>query len=263
MKHFMGEEWKVRPAGGATGEAYIAQHGDQKIFIKRNSSPFLAVLSAEGIVPKLLWTKRLENGDVITAQRWVNGRELKSPEMCEGRVARLLAKIHRSEELLDMFMRMGNTPLTPADLLQNLNERISHFKIKDPYISEAMKWLSASMEGLDFETSVVCHADVNHNNWIMSDDNLFLIDWDGAIMADPALDLAQLLYLYVPKNQWENWLKEYGLTYSANLKYRLRWYMISQCVESILWRWQRQEYHEMTKWSDLLFQLLQETEFHC
>ena len=76
LKHLLGQEWEISPAGGATGEAFIAVNDDQKLFLKRNSSPFLAVLSAEGIVPKLMWTRRLENGDVITAQHWHPGREL-------------------------------------------------------------------------------------------------------------------------------------------------------------------------------------------
>lgn len=50
------------------------------------------MLSAEGIVPKLVWTKRLENGDTITAQQWVEGRELKPYEMEEERVAKMLKK---------------------------------------------------------------------------------------------------------------------------------------------------------------------------
>lgn len=77
---------------GATGEAFFAKYQEQKLFLKRNSSPFLAVLSAEGIVPKLVWTKRMENGDVITAQQWLNGRELKPEEMGQERVAKLLKK---------------------------------------------------------------------------------------------------------------------------------------------------------------------------
>ncbi|MFA9559079.1 phosphotransferase family protein [Evansella sp. AB-rgal1] len=258
MKHFLGEEWDIWPAGGATGEAYIAQQGDQKIFIKRNSSPFLAVLSAEGIVPKLLWTKRLENGDVITAQRWVNGRELKSPEMCEKRVARLLSKIHRSEELIDMFKRLGNRPLTPKCLLENMKERIKHLQIQDPYMLQGIQWLGKKIDGLEDCKHVVCHADLNHNNWMMSEENLYLIDWDGAIIADPALDIAPLLYLYIPQGEWEAWLGEYGVDNNDGLMYRLRWYMVAQCVESMLWRWQRQEYHEMTMWSDILSQILQQ-----
>jgi thiamine kinase-like enzyme len=59
LEQLLGSEWELSPAGGATGDAYFAQREGQKLFLKRNSSPFLAVLSAEGIVPKLVWTKRL------------------------------------------------------------------------------------------------------------------------------------------------------------------------------------------------------------
>lgn len=256
--HFLGEDWNVAPAGGATGDAYVAQQGNQKIFIKRNSSPFLAVLSAEEIVPKLLWTKRLENGDVITAQKWVNGRELKGPEMQEPRVAQLLAKIHTSSELLHMFMRMGNVPLTPHDLLENLQSRIVLGDLGDSHFKKGMEWLRGRLPSISNENMVVCHGDVNHNNWIVSDGNLFLIDWDGAIVADPALDLAPLLYLYIPKSQWKEWLNCYGLTLTSNLENRLHWYMVAQCVESLFWHFQRYEKDEMTKWIELLDDLLYE-----
>ncbi len=73
LEDILGSEWEITPAGGATGEAYFAKFQDRKLFLKRNSSPFLAVLSAEGIVPKLVWTRRMENGDVIHSSalaRW-------------------------------------------------------------------------------------------------------------------------------------------------------------------------------------------------
>ena len=34
------------PAGGASGEAYMAEQDGQKLFLKRNSNPFIAALSA-------------------------------------------------------------------------------------------------------------------------------------------------------------------------------------------------------------------------
>ncbi|PYZ93801.1 phosphotransferase [Salipaludibacillus keqinensis] len=263
LEHFMGEGWQLRPAGGATGEAYVAEQGEQKIFIKRNSSPFLAVLSAEGIVPKLLWTKRLENGDVITAQRWVDGRELKSYEMHDNRVAALLSKIHQSKDLLDMFKRMGNRPLTPEAIRLNIIKKTEHLHIQDPYVNEALTWLSNHTPYYSEDNYVVCHADVNHNNWIHNDiNNLFLIDWDGAQVADPALDLAPLLYEYIPRDDWSSWLQTYGVSMDANLMKRMQWYMVAQCVENILWYWQRHEYHDITKWSDLLSEILHEAGHH-
>ena len=67
MEHFYQLGWTLDSAGGASGEAYMAEQDGRKLFLKRNSSPFLAALSAEGIVPKLVWTKRIETGEVCNS----------------------------------------------------------------------------------------------------------------------------------------------------------------------------------------------------
>lgn len=260
LEHLLGEGWQVIPAGGATGEAYYAQHGEEKLFLKRNSSPFLAVLSAEGIVPKLLWTRRLENGDVITAQRWVNGRELKSFEMDEDLVAQLLSKIHRSKELLEMFKRIGNKPLTPHSIVNELTERLRTVSLNEAIINDAISFLKKEITEVEPQQYVVCHCDINHNNWVLSEEgDLFLIDWDGAMVADPALDLGLLLYWYIPRQDWEDWLKKYGLILTHDLCKKMHWYVISQTIYGILWHKQREEYSEMKYWISYLCELLEVT----
>ncbi|WP_307723703.1 phosphotransferase family protein [Salisediminibacterium halotolerans] len=261
LEQFLGGDWQIRPAGGATGEAYIAEQGEQKIFIKRNSSPFLAVLSAEGIVPKLLWTKRLENGDVITAQQWVDGRELKASDMNRHDVARLLAKIHRSRDLLEMFKRMGNTPLKPEDILYDIQKRCEALIQSDEEMNRALQWLEENRPVYDVQEFVVCHADVNHNNWIEctinGKDDLYLIDWDGSQVADPALDLAPLLYLYIPSGDWHSWMQAYGLELNDALLMKMRWYMMALILENIVWYEKRQRSTERQEWTKKLRELLQ------
>ncbi len=258
MKHLLGEGWQVVPAGGATGEAYYAQHGEEELFLKRNSSPFLAVLSAEGIVPKLLWTRRLENGDVITAQRWVNGRELKSYEMKGELVAQLLSKIHRSKELLEMFKRIGNEPLTPDLIVDELTVRVREMSMNNSVIHEALSYLAKETLEVQEEEYVVCHCDINHNNWVLSEDgDLFLIDWDGAMVADPALDLGLLLYWYLPRNEWSEWLASYGQVMTDDLCKRMHWYVISQTIYAILWHKQRSSLTETNYWISYLSDLLE------
>lgn len=260
LKFSLGDDWQVTPAGGATGEAYIAQQGDQKLFLKRNSSPFLAVLSAEGIVPKLLWTKRLESGDVITAQRWVNGRELKSHEMNGKNVAQLLSKIHRSSELLEMFKRIGNTPLTPQIIIENLQKKLSLLQSYDEVLEHGLIYLFKQKDRVEHSRFVVCHTDVNHNNWILSENNeLYLIDWDGATVADPALDLGLLLYLYISESQWESWLSQYGIPLTPELHLRMHWYVVSQTMFIILWHIQRNELDQVERWERYLVELVSES----
>jgi thiamine kinase-like enzyme len=236
LEQILGDDWQVTPAGGATGEAYIAEYGDQKLFLKRNSSPFLAVLSAEGIVPKLLWTKRLGNGDVITAQQWLEGRELKSPDMKSKNVTELLAKIHRSQELLGMMNRLEKKRLTPIDLLNDIQKQMVKEKDYLEIINDAFAYLMETASEVEVDEMVVCHCDVNHNNWLLSNSGeLFLIDWDGAKIADPALDLGMLLYSYIPYEEWDTWLGIYGEKLDDHLERRMHWYMLAQTISSYFW----------------------------
>ncbi|CAM3968896.1 phosphotransferase [Mesobacillus thioparans] len=253
MEHLFGQDWEIVPAGGATGAAYFAQHEEQRLFLKRNSSPFLAVLSAEGIVPKLVWTKRLENGDVITAQQWMNGSELKPGDMNNDRVARLLKKIHGSDPLLGMLTRLGKSPLKPEIFLQALNEDLDWELRTKPAVIDAMKFLTDNVGSVDYAEKVVCHCDVNHNNWLLTEDNqLYLIDWDGALIADPAIDLGLLLYSYIPVEEWEAWLDKYGISLTQNLRLRMKWYALAQSLSSIQWHKNQNRIPEMEKWIDFL-----------
>lgn len=257
MEHFFGQGWEISPAGGATGEAFFAQHEKEKLFLKRNTSPFLAVLSAEGIVPKLVWTKRMESGDVITAQKWLKGRELTPLEMKDERVALLLHKIHHSKPLLVMLKRLGKKPLDPQRMLNKLVENMDEELTGRLYIRESIEYLSSEQENVHTEKMCVCHCDVNHNNWLLSDTNtLYLIDWDGAMIADPAIDLGPLLYWYIDEECWESWLGKYGIPLTERLKARMKWYVIAQTLYFINWHKKKQRYQEMNYWEDYLKKVL-------
>ncbi|MDQ0196955.1 phosphotransferase family protein [Neobacillus ginsengisoli] len=253
MEHILGQEWEIVPAGGATGEAFYARYKDQRLFLKRNSSPFLAVLSAEGIVPKLVWTKRLENGDVITAQQWLTGRELKPSEMNQELVAKLLKKIHCSEPMLGMLSRLEKSPLHPNTIFQTVEEELDDEVLLLPEVQKTIAFLKKEAINVYSEEMVVCHGDVNHNNWLLAQDNqLYLIDWDGAMIADPAIDLGLLLYWYIPEENWGNWLAMYGKTLNNHLKLRMKWYVALQTLSSIQWHKNKNRLQEMDKWIEFL-----------
>ncbi|SDJ66640.1 phosphotransferase family protein [Salimicrobium halophilum] len=260
LEQLLGDGWSITPAGGSTGEAYYAKKQEGKrLFLKRNSSPFLAVLSAEGIVPKLVWTKRLESGDVITAQDWMDGRELEPEEMAHPRVAKLLSKIHHSKELLDMLMRLGKSPLSPTDILTDIvNDLSLTTSLKQyPEVNQALSYLETHCFNLDDSEYVVCHCDTNHNNWLLSSDEyLYLIDWDNAMVADPALDLGMLLYFYVPETHWKEWLTHYGIEPTEELFGRMKWYAISQLLSFIQWHEMRGESGEVRERVHLLKNIL-------
>ncbi|SNZ18139.1 Thiamine kinase [Terribacillus aidingensis] len=234
LEHILGNEWKIAPAGGVTGEAYYASSADRQLFLKRNSSPFLAVLSAEGIVPKLVWTKRMENGDVITAQEWLQGRGLTSSEMNDSRVAQLLSKIHHSSEMLNMLMRMGKKPLQPEAKLEELREKAAGFQNRLPALHQVLKSLELFLPEMPKQILAVCHFDIDHNNWMISrHDELYLVDWDSALIADPAADIGMLLRKYVPQADWEAWMAAYGKPLDDSLLKRIYWYEAARLIMSL------------------------------
>ncbi|MCU9614252.1 phosphotransferase family protein [Caldibacillus lycopersici] len=248
MKHMLDNGWEIYPAGGVTGEAFYAFHDNQKLFLKRNSSPFLAVLSAEGIVPKLVWTKRLESGDVITAQQWITGRKLEPNDMNGEKVAKLLKKIHQSQPLLSMLRRLGKTPVHPDMLLIELENQMDQALQLNDTIARTIRYLNKLLPTVQRNTLTVCHGDVNHNNWMLTDEGqLYLIDWEGAIIGDPAIDIAPLLYWYIPEDEWEGWLHNYGITLNDQLQTRLKWYVLYQTLCSI------QLYNDKGKLEESLF----------
>ena len=78
-------------------------------------------------------------------------------------------------------------------------------------MKKSLSFLTKEVANIHCEEWAVAHGDVNHNNWLLSDLNeLYLIDWDGAMIADPALDIGLMLYWYIPRKDWSVWLMQYG-----------------------------------------------------
>ena len=164
------------------------------------------------------------------------------------KVAKLLRKIHSSRPLLMMLRRLGKTPIRPANLLHSLQEEIDRELEALPAIRKAFRFLEKELPNVQNDIQVVCHCDVNHNNWLLSENNqLYLIDWDGAIIGDPAIDLGTMLYSYIPIDEWEDWIRLYGTELNDDLRLRMKWYFIVQLMFSIQWNRKKERYREMNK----------------
>ncbi|MGX5377345.1 phosphotransferase family protein [Ligilactobacillus sp. LYQ135] len=241
--------WRILPVDGDTGMAYMGVKNDRRLFLKRNTSPFLAALSLEGITPKLVWTKRMTSGDILTAQEWMRGRNLHRNEMGEKRVSALLYRVHHSSLLKKMWRQVGGLTITPTDLLDECFMRLSPDLRTHPLIAKVLKALRANIPSLERSNYEVCHGDLNHKNWLLSDTGkLYLVDWDSAKLADPALDLSMLMCQYVPRNKWQKWLIQYlQQEPSEDLKKRINWYAMVNLIQVIEDRHSRGRFHEMNQ----------------
>ncbi len=217
--------WQLQPIKGNTGKAYMAVKDGEKLFLKYNTSPFLAVLSMEEITPKLIWTKRSGNGDIITAQEWCNGRTLKSEEMTGSGVINLLSKIHNSELLFKMLKKVGGKTYLPSHMLMNYRMDQETSLVEHPLLSDVHAYLSNHLPEISEGDLTVCHSDVSRKNWLLSETGkLYLVDWDSAMISDRKLDLGMLLTQYVPEEEWSRWLSKYGLVLTHKVRKEIKWY---------------------------------------
>lgn len=235
--------WSLEPIGGTTGGAFMGVYAHEKFFLKRNASPFLAALSVEGITPKLIWTKRIVTGDVLTAQDWVNGKTLTRQQMNSPMVAQLLAKVHNSVLLRRMLRKVGGAPQTPSQLVDRYVAGIPQALRQHPLIQNTIAALNTLPGAAPMR---VCHGDLNHKNWLLSDSKqLYLVDWDQASLGDIAFDLSVVLINYVPRAQWDAWLRAYGTALTPALLQRITWYGRLHLLHEVETKYVAQRYTEM------------------
>lgn len=241
--------WELHPIGGDTGQAYMGMKNEERLFLKRNSSPFLAALSMEGISPKLVWTKRIGNGDVLTAQEWCSGRTLNRSEMSSEGVQRIVKKVHQSKSLKRMLHRLGGRVLSPNDFYIESRFNLAPELSVHPLVQQAFSYMEKHMpQDINLEDKVVCHGDVSHKNFLLSnEEHLYLVDWDSALLADPYVDLSQLLARYVEVSKWENWLKSLQTVYTQTSQSSLYWYSVVNCIFDIKSNHKKQDFNRMNK----------------
>lgn len=239
MEFQLDREWRLQPIKGATGQTYMGRRATERVFIKRNTSPLLAALSKEGIAPKLVWTKRTVNGDILTAQEWLDGYLLTADEIgSRNDVMDVLYHLHHSNRLKNMLEKIGGQVFTPRDLIQHYDKNLPLEIRNNVYLSKVIDYLSSHLPDFPLQKYSVVHGDVNHRNWIISSNYLYLVDWDSVMISDPALDIGMLLGHYVPREAWKQWLYAYGLYPSDEALKRIYWYVLFGCLQEIL------RYHE-------------------
>lgn len=246
--------WKLHPIGGETGQAFMGTRDHEKIFLKKNSSPFLAALSLEGITPKLIWTKRTGNGDVLTAQEWCNGRTLKAHEMNGSNIVKILDQLHESDILKRLLGRVGGDTISELDLLAEYERDLPADLESHPLMQKAYDFLLSSLPlAYTKEDIRVCHADISNKNMLLSDDgSLFIVDWDTAVLMDYLFDIGQLLARFIEKENWKKWASENNLKFSENEKKRIYWYVKINLLLDIKYMHRKNRYDQM---NDLLLKL--------
>jgi thiamine kinase-like enzyme len=158
-----------------------------------------------------------------------------------------------------MLLKIGKEPLNPEDILKNVKFSIRQQAELQSRIEirQALNYLDDMIPLIKNQKQVVCHCDMNHNNWLLSSEaELYLIDWDNAMVADPAMDIGMILYWYIPEEDWEDWLTRYGISKDNHLLQRMHWYLIVEVISTMFWHYSKNEQKEAAQRFDELKRLL-------
>ena len=219
-------ELTLTPIAGKSGKAYMGTYPDgARVFVKMNTTPILVGLAREQIAPQLLWSRRMADGNVMSAQEWLSGKILTPAEMFKNKIVNILTRFHLSRPLMTQLRRLGYALETPADLVESWLDRAPIALSHNHYLRSVLKDMHSSLPQFREDYATIVHGDVRHSNWIETDSGLvYLVDWDSVRLTDRMFDVAHMLSHYIPEVRWKEWLTYYGYRYNATVLKKLYWY---------------------------------------
>ena len=167
------KELSLTPIPGKSGKAYMGTYPDGgRVFVKMNTTPILAGLAKEQIAPQLLWSRRLPDGNVMSAQEWLNGEILTPNGMSKKQVVNILTRLHRSRPLMTQLKKLGYPVESPLELLNSWSNRLPIALRQNHYIQSVVKNLRKTVPAFREDYATIVHGDVRHSNWIETESGL-------------------------------------------------------------------------------------------
>ncbi|MCW6663568.1 phosphotransferase family protein [Aerococcaceae bacterium NML190073] len=229
-------DWQLIPLNdGSTGQAFMGVQQEERVFLKRNASPFTTMLAAEGIAPKLLWTQRTYSGDILTAQEWQDGHLLAKQDMDQAHVIQLIKRVHTTTHLLHILRRTNGSVFYPMDFIEEYYHELAPSLNSHRFFNDVVRFLEDILDEDFYQVDyVVCHGDLHHRNFLLAaNQHLYLVDWEAVRIADPLSDITFLLCQYFTPSSWMEWFDRYNFQKDATFYKRTQWYSLINCLRLI------------------------------
>jgi thiamine kinase-like enzyme len=240
---FGGQGWDIsKPRDGWQKETFLAQRGDRRLFIKFDVNPqALKRLGEIKVAPPLL-SSGTHKGRRYSIQQYVAGvypsrqwlqQHLKT-------LGRLFARYHRDQNLLLLLPKPPSKSYRDllAKEVQILRERLPKDG-SDLFSSQTVRQAFAEFEvqaGHLREASLVpTHGDPSRKNFLLLDEQLFMIDWDELILSDAMRDTGPFLWWYASPDTWPEFFDSYAEDLDKPQLDRLYWWAARQSLQVALW----------------------------
>jgi hypothetical protein len=246
-RHFPDQHWRITtPTAGVQKEAYIAQSGSQKLFVKFDVEPRpLHRLSALGVAPALLYSGT-HAGRSYVIQQFADGTH---PDRgWFGKHVELLARtIKRYQDDPQLTAILAHHPdRSPADQLRHEVStlgtalRFARFPIfKTERTQHLFSLFAAQSTQLQRAALVPTHPDPSPVNMLVTENSLLMIDWDDVSLSDPLRDAGVMLWWYLSRGAWQSFFLIYGAPLDQD---RVFWWSARRSLQLALWLDARKDY---------------------
>lgn len=231
-------DWHLEDSpAGKSKTSHIGVLNEKKVFIKLGSTQDALVrLSEIEIAPKVLYSdthiliQEFIEGTHPTVE-WVNENykilaQVIKKYHSDAKLTALLTQKEAADydSIFSKFIRELDQWATRADIFQNDGDAQKH-----------LEYLLKNQPTNILESPVPIHADPNLTNFILSQNKLYIVDWDDIRLSDPLRDIGQFLYNFVEEKHWNSFFEEYGFELDTQRKQRIFWWVSALKLFVGLW----------------------------
>jgi len=233
QKNVSNQTWNIQlPPYGTGQETYIAQTNRHKYFIKLGAElERYQIMSELGFSPKVIVTGRLENGITVLVQEFISGRVPLRSDFQENlkKIAETIRDTHQSGCLKRSLS--GKTSRSFKDvgfeIINQVEGRWEKYRYQVPkiakYVDEKIIYLKEEVSKFSGGGLIASHNDICNGNWLITDDGrIYLLDYEGMSLDDPALDIGAILWWYYPPQMRKEFVEILGYDQDENFPKRMR-----------------------------------------
>ncbi len=234
QQYVSNQHWDIRlPPHGTGNETYYVQSDNHACFVKLGAmTERYQVMSEMGLSPQVIATGQTEDGTSILVQQRIAGNKPSRADFHRllPRFAESIRKTHQSETL------QGILPPQPSNLYKDvgsivLGEIEARWRKFEPlvalstsqYVNQKIAYLQEQINQFEGGGLAASHNDICNGNWLVSTEGrLYLLDYEGMSLDDPALDLGAILWWYYPPQMRTEFLAIAGCPDDETFRERMR-----------------------------------------
>lgn len=217
---------QLQSVAGNSGKAFKYLKSDgTPVFVKYEVPPIVSYLAEEYLTPPILAANHELGMGNRVEQEWVNGRTLEPQDMFAKQVRQVLVDMHFNRKIVNRALQLNYTYMEPQDLIYRWQKEVPTRLAQNTYLQSICRELLNQLPNFRKDQATLVHGDLHHKNWVRATNGfVYLLDWETACVADRMVDVSFILTHYIPRQNWEEWLREYGYNYNQAVLKKVYWY---------------------------------------